>query len=177
MKSLRSYRSLAALVSCALSIGATYGQTSPSATPPTGSPEQIVSLDAFQVTGDSMSGYVASESTTGTRTATKIADLPFVVNVVTKDFLNDFDFFSLANELSYTSSLSRGGTEGNANLRGFATTFQEWNGFYRLGLLDRANIDRIEIIKGPSASIYGQTAPAGIIDYITRGRRSPPTRI
>ena len=79
-------------------------------------------------------GYVASESTTGTRTATKIADLPFVVNVVTADFLNDFDFFSITDGLGYAGSVSSLDTEGNANLRGFATTFQEWNGFYRLGI-------------------------------------------
>jgi len=43
--------------------------------------------------GELGSGYAASESTSGTRVATKIADLPFVVNVITKDFLNDFRLF------------------------------------------------------------------------------------
>src|SRR5206468_2876853 len=36
-----------------------------------------------------------------------------------------------------------------------------------LGLNDRVNTDRIEIIKGPNAAIYGSTSPAGLINYVS----------
>jgi len=137
-------------------------------TAPASSSDQPVRLQDFTVSAGSQTGYVASESTTGTRVVTKVADLPFVVNVITSEFLNDFDFFSLSGNVGYVSSLSQLDTEGNANLRGFPSTFQLWNGFYRLGLVDRVDLDRIEVIKGPNAGIYGQTSPSGIINYITR---------
>ena len=135
---------------------------------PTAPDSSVITLNAFEVPASALTGYVASESTTGTRVATKIADLPFVVNVVTGQFLDDFDYFDIGKGMTYTSSLSAVDEEGNFNLRGFPATFYSWNGFYRLGLVDRVNIDRIEIIKGPSAAIYGQTSPAGLIDIISK---------
>ncbi len=161
--SLCCLRSLATLGLAARGLSA-FAQPTPAAF----TQDSVVTLNAFEVPSSALTGYVASESTTGTRVATKIADLPFVVNVVTSQFLNDFDFFDIAAGLGYTSSLSSVDTEGNFNLRGFPATFYSWNGFYRLGLVDRVNIDRIEIIKGPSAAIYGQTSPAGLLDIISK---------
>ncbi|HXA14300.1 MAG TPA: TonB-dependent receptor plug domain-containing protein [Opitutaceae bacterium] len=140
---------------------------SPTPAPAPASDETIV-LSPFTVSGDSSTSYGASESTTGTRVATKIADLPFVVNVITSEFLNDFNFFDIGDELGYTSSLSGVDSEGNFALRGFQATFYLWNGFYRLGVVDRVDIDKIEIIKGPNAAIYGQTAPSGLLNIVTK---------
>ncbi len=136
--------------------------------------DDTVQLSPFAVKGESTNGYIASESTTGTRVATKIADLPFVVNVVTSQFLNDFDFFDLGQNLGYTSSLSAVDSEGNFNLRGFTSINSKWNGFYELGVLDRVTLDRIEIIKGPNAAIYGETSPAGQVNYISKQPTNNP---
>lgn len=139
--------------------------------------EQPLVLSEFNVTATTDTSYIASESVTGSRVATKIADLPFSVNVVTREFLNDFDLFDIDAGLGYTSSLSGLDTQGNYNLRGFGATFQLRNGFYRLGLVDRVNIDRIEIIKGPNAALYGQTSPAGLVNIIsTRPKTTPAQR-
>ena len=106
-----------------------------------------------------------------TRVATQIKDLPFSVSVITSEFMNDFDFFDLASDLAYTANLNGVDTQGNSNLRGYGATFTLRNGFYRLGLNDRVNTDRIEIIKGPNAAIYGSTSPAGLINFVTRRPR------
>ncbi len=141
-----------------------------------GSPsEEPVRLSDFSVTSTPVTGYVASESTTGTRVATKIADLPFVVNVITSDFMKDFDFFDVTSDMAYTSSLSGVDSQGNFNLRGFTASFYLWNGFYRLGLVDRANIERIEVIKGNNAAIYGQTTPSGMLNIVTKQPFATPT--
>jgi outer membrane receptor protein involved in Fe transport len=137
--------------------------------------EEVVELSPFVVTSGGPDGYMASESVTGSRVATPIKDLPFAINVVTSEFLNDFDFFDLSENMAYTSSLSGLDTQGNYNLRGFGATFQLRNGFYRLGLVDRVNVDRVEIIKGPNAAIYGQTSPAGIVNIITKRPKSTPS--
>jgi outer membrane receptor protein involved in Fe transport len=116
-------------------------------------------------------GYIASEAVTGTRVATQIKDLPFSVSVITSEFMNDFDFFDLASDIAYTANLNGVDTQGNSNLRGYGATFTLRNGFYRLGLNDRVNTDRIEIIKGPNAAIYGSTSPAGLINFVTKRPR------
>jgi outer membrane receptor protein involved in Fe transport len=128
----------------------------------------VVQLSPFTVNVGNTGGYIASESVTGSRVATAIKDLPFTVNVITSEFMNDFDFFEVGSDMAFTSSLTGLDTQGNYNLRGYGATFQLRNGFYRLGLIDRVNVDRIEIIKGPNAAIYGQTSPAGMVNVITK---------
>jgi len=130
--------------------------------------DDVIELSPFTVKADQSGGYIASESVTGSRVATPIKDLPFSINVITSEFMNDFDIFDVASDVAYTSSLTGLDTQGNYNLRGLGATFQLRNGFYRLGLVDRVNQDRIEIIKGPNAAIYGQTSPAGMVNIITK---------
>lgn len=133
--------------------------------------DEPVMLSEFTVHESSDTSYIASESVTGTRVATQIKDLPFMVSVVTSEFMNDFDFFDVADNMSYVANLNSVDTQGNSNLRGYGATFYLRNGFYRLGLVDRVNIDRIEVIKGPNAAIYGSTSPAGLINMVTKRPR------
>lgn len=146
-------------------------QTARPASPAPGKADETVLLSEFLVKETSDQGYIASESVTGTRVATLIKDLPFSVSVITSEFMNDFDFFDLAGDLAYTANLNAVDTQGNSNLRGYGATFTLRNGFYRLGLNDRVNTDRIEVIKGPNAAIYGSTSPAGLINFVTKKPR------
>jgi iron complex outermembrane receptor protein len=136
--------------------------------------DETVELSPFVVSTEHRDGYIASESVTGTRVKTQIKDLPFSVSVITSEFMNDFDFFDLGSDLAYTASLNSVDTQGNSTLRGYGATFMLRNGFYRLGLIDRVNTDRIEIIKGPNAAIYGSTSPAGLINVVSKLPRATP---
>src|SRR4051812_32282353 len=138
--------------------------------------DETVQLSEFTVKENADNSYVASESITGTRVRTPIKDLTFVVNVITSEFLNDFAYFEI-NDLAYVSSVNNfdnGG--GNVNIRGYGATSYLRNGFLRLGLVDRVNVDRIEVIKGPSAAIYGMTTPAGMVNIITRRPKERPAQ-
>ncbi len=133
----------------------------------------VVTLSPFDVTGDEAHGYVASESITGTRIASKLQDLPFAVNVVTSEFMNDFAAFDLPQQAAFVSGFSPSEVLGNFQLRGFPANVTLVDGFRRLGLVDTVDIDRMEFIKGAAASIYGATQPGGAVNYITR---QPTTR-
>lgn len=159
---------LAAFAAFALLPVASFAQTAPAK-------EEVVELSPFTVTAEEKDGYIASESVTGTRMRTPIKDLTFGVNVITSEFLTDFAFFEIGENFAYTSSLSsldNGG--GNVNMRGYGATSFLRNGFLRLGLVDRVNVDRIEVIKGPAANIYGMTTPAGMINIITKRPKDRP---
>src|SRR5580658_7534507 len=129
---------------------------------------EVVSLPAFDVTGDTAHGYVASESETGTRIASKIADLPFVVDVVTRPFITDFAENTMNDQLAFVAGFSPSEVTGQYQLRGFSSPVELVDGFRRIGLIDTIDIDRIEVIKGPDASIYGAIQPGGVVNYITR---------
>lgn len=146
-----------------------------SAVPPVNQPassnapasDEVLTLPTFEVTGDQAHGYVASESTTGTRIASNIAELPFDVDVVTQPFMKDFANFDQNDLLRFIPGYSASEVPGQYQLRGFPATVELVDGFRRVGLIDVADIDRVEIIQGPDASIYGAISPGGVVDYIT----------
>ncbi|HUP00332.1 MAG TPA: TonB-dependent receptor [Gemmatimonadota bacterium] len=47
------------------------------------------------------------------------------------------------------------------------------NGAYDLAHLTTANIERIEIVRGPQSTLYGSTAMGGVIHVLTRGGAGP----
>ncbi|PTX91002.1 TonB-dependent receptor plug domain-containing protein [Opitutus sp. ER46] len=155
------YRTYLLLAGCAAALTTARAQGSP----PNDEP---VTLSPFTVSGASDKGYIASESMTGTRVATQIKDLPFSVNVLTSEFFEDFALFELNENVAYISSFTMLDQGGAYNLRGFNQTFQLRDGFFRLGRYGSSNIDRIEVIKGPNASIYGQSSPGGLINMISK---------
>jgi iron complex outermembrane recepter protein len=128
---------------------------------------QVIVLSPFEVSGNEVHGYQASESVTGTRIATKIADTPFAVDVVTQNFMSDFMDFDLNSQLALVPSFSPSEVFGNFQLRGFASPVVFVDGFKRVGLVDTVDIDRIEVIKGSAASIYGAIQPGGAVNIIT----------
>jgi iron complex outermembrane receptor protein len=172
MKPIRHKLRLALGSSLALTSLAFAQSNTSSSTPP--ADDETVRLSEFTVHETTDHGYIAQEAVTGTRVATQIKDLPFAISVITSEFMKDFDFFDLAGDMAYTASLNGVDTQGNSNLRGYGATFTLRNGFYRLGLNERVNTDRIEIIKGPNAAIYGSTSPAGLINYVSKKPRSTP---
>ncbi len=136
--------------------------------------DQVVQLSEFSVKGDAPDSYLASETTTGSRVAVKIKDLPYNVDVITREFLDDFAFFEVSDEFAYTSSFGQLDAGGGFNIRGLGATKSLRDGFQRFGLLDKVSVDRIEIIKGPSAAIYGETRPGGLINVISKHPKTRP---
>lgn len=112
--------------------------------------------------------------------------MPQAVEVITKEDIqrtgaNDvLTALSLANNLN----LSRAGMTGNAvSLRGMSTNHtlilvdgKRYAGedtdvttnVYALQRLNVSDIDRIEIVRGPSSSLYGSEAMGGVINVITK---------
>src|SRR3954464_2914819 len=125
----------------------------------TRSSDEVVALSAFNVSGDKVNGYVPTESTTGSRMAVLIKDLPYAISAITSEFVKDFGLVSLTDELAFSSSMNGLNDVGGFSLRGYGGNISLRNGFARLGFFDPVVYDRIEFIKGPAASIYGQTNP------------------
>lgn len=147
---------------------ATEQNTPPRATVRT---DEVVSLTEFRVSTSTVNEYLAADSITGTRVASKLSELPFAVNVVTSEFMNDFVLLELNDQLATVSGFSPNENENSYQLRGFASGTTLVDGFRWLGSASASfgsNIDRIEVIKGAVGSIYGQINPGGVINTITR---------
>jgi catecholate siderophore receptor len=129
------------------------------------------------VTGIS-EGYVATNSVTATKTDTPLLNIPQTINVVTREQLEDQAHHSLADVLRYVPGTTVGQGEGNRDqitLRGQNTTAD----FFLDGVRDDVqyyrglyNIERVEILKGPYALIFGRGGGGGIINRV---QKSPQT--
>jgi iron complex outermembrane receptor protein len=131
----------------------------------------IVQLSEFDVQSGNDQGYAAAETLSGPRVKTKIVELPYSVEVLTSEFFNDFAIFSLDDTLTQIGSFTGLSSAGTFTLRGFSNSYQLRDGFYRIGRYGVSNIDRIEVIKGPSAAVYGRTDPGGMVNMISKQPR------
>lgn len=162
----------------ALASASLAAQTNPAAPDAAPEPEDVVVLTEFQVSADrDRSGYMATESTAGTRTGAKLTETPFSVQVLTNEFMNDFQLFEMADQLRYVAGAFSGaedtGTNNGRTLRGFTPPVLR-DGFSRANPPNRATVDRVEVVRGPVSTLYGQSSPGGLINYVSkRAKRTP----
>ncbi|MBM3595334.1 MAG: TonB-dependent siderophore receptor [Alphaproteobacteria bacterium] len=119
-------------------------------------------------------GYVATSSVTATKTDTPVKDVPQTISVVTREQLDDQAQRSMADVLRYIPGTTVGQGEGNRDqitLRGQNSTAD----FFLDGVRDDVqyyrslyNIERVEVLKGPCAMIFGRGGGGGIINRVQK---------
>lgn len=128
-------------------------------------------------------GYVARQSSAGTKTNTSILEVPQSISVVTRQQMDVRNVQREGEAFRYTAGVFAEpyGADPRPlfdapNIRGFETTT---NGLYRDGLREANGVwgrfltefyglERIDVLKGPSSVLYGQGGPGGIIDKVTK---------
>jgi outer membrane receptor protein involved in Fe transport len=136
--------------------------------------DDTIELSPFEVSSDKDKGYLATNSTGGTKMNTPIKELPFTVDSITKDFLRDTGASDIASALSYTAGVDviagagAGRTDTTISVRGLPSNFFLRDGvaFYRAP--NWAMIERLEVVRGASAIVYGQTQPGGVVNMVTK---------
>ncbi len=156
-----------------------HAQTKPATDP---AKEAVVQLSAFEVSTTQDKGYRAGNSVSASRIDTPIKDLPFAVNAFTQQFIKDTGATDLFDIVRYAPSVTSAGKEFTGGksiftIRGFDQAPQR-NGFVGNTYVDTAAIERVEVVKGPASVLYGQVAPGGTVNYITkRARRENFTQL
>jgi iron complex outermembrane receptor protein len=132
-------------------------------------------------------GYLANQSATGTKTDTPILTTPQSISVVTKDQIADQGAQNLVEALRYTPGITLdtfGATTffDSFKLRGFDAP--RYLDGLRLPLdpgtqfayprIETYGLERLEVLRGPSASLYGQTDPGGLINMISKRPTATP---
>lgn len=119
-------------------------------------------------------GYVAIDTSTATKTNTPLIDVPQSINVITRAQIEDQAHHSIADVLRYVPGVTIGQGEGNRDqitMRGQNSTAD----FYLDGVRDDVqyyrglyNLERVEILKGPSALIFGRGGGGGVINRVQK---------
>jgi iron complex outermembrane recepter protein len=128
-----------------------------------------------------INGYVATRSMTGTKTNTPIMETPQAISVIGREEIRDQKPQSLAEALHYAPGVNsqffgsdvrndwfkvRGFDAQDVGffmdgLQLFSTGFATWK-------LQTWGLERIDILRGPSAVLYGGSGPGGIINAISK---------
>ena len=132
-------------------------------------------------------GYLANQSATGTKTDTPILTTPQSISVVTKDQIAAQGAQNLVEALRYTPGVTLdtfGATTffDSFKLRGFDAP--RYLDGLRLPLdpgtqfayprIETYGLERIEVLRGPSSGLYGQTDPGGLIDMVSKRPTATP---
>ncbi len=131
------------------------------------------------VTGE-QDGYASSNATTATRTDTPLRDIPQSIQVVPQQVIEDqaaTDLQDITRNVSGVfQSNTFGGTLDRFQIRGFDSDVFLQDGFRdpTFRIRETANIERVEILKGPASVLYGTLEPGGIINIVTKQPLADP---
>jgi len=127
-------------------------------------------------------GYLVENTRTATRTDTALVDVPHSVSVVTRELIQDQSMQGLADVARYVPGAGMAQGEGNRDtiiLRGNSST----SDFFLDGVRDDVeyyrdlyNLDRVEILKGPNAMIFGRGGAGGVVNRVSRQANWQPVR-
>ncbi len=139
------------------------------------------------VTGERQKS-AADATSTATKTNTDIKDIPQALTIVSEKQIADQQLRSVADLLNFVPGASYGSGEGNRDqivLRGNSSTAD----FFVDGVRDDVqyfrdfyNVDRVEVLNGPNAMIFGRGGGGGIVNRVLKrpsfaARAASPLRV
>lgn len=133
-----------------------------------------IELEEVEVHGSERKDYTAKYTATATKVDTPLRYVPQAISVVTSAQIRDQAIQGMAEAVRYVPGVGFAQGEGNrdtAIFRGSSST----GDFYVDGVRDDTqyfrdlyNIERVEVLKGPNAMIFGRGGSGGVINRVTK---------
>ncbi len=124
--------------------------------------DDLYELSPFTVTGESVEGYRAINTISASRINIPLKNVPINIPVLTGELIEDTASLGHREALRWSPAVN------DKNVRGFSTDEFVRNGFLHLSDFSQYDIDRMEIVRGPSAVLQGTTTPGGLINVIPK---------
>jgi iron complex outermembrane receptor protein len=149
------------------------GQTARPATSgsPTSTADETITLDVFQVSADKDRGYSSSHAVGATRMAVPLNEIPQAITVLNEQLIRDLRPDYLSEIVKYVGGVTETASPGRDIfvIRGVQISGPFFDGLPEAGSSQGSGIDmsllsRIEVLKGPSAVIYGSTSSGGVVN-------------
>ncbi|ELY6344725.1 ferrichrome porin FhuA [Cronobacter muytjensii] len=160
-----------------------------------GQKEETITVSASAAAQESAWGpaptIAAKRSATATKTDTPIEKTPQSVSVVTREEMDTRQPTTVKDALSYTPSVfaTRGSssTYDVVTIRGFTTSTTVNTNQYLDGMklqgnnysevsLDPYFLERVELMRGPTSVLYGNSNPGGIVSMVSKRPTTEPLR-
>lgn len=128
-------------------------------------------------------------ATSATKTTTPLSETPQAISVITRDWMDMQNIQHVEDALRYaagvkTSPYGNDPRRDTFFIRGFD---QSSDGLYRDGMrtpvaqygswrVEPYALERVEVMRGPSSVLYGQTSPGGIVNQMSKRPTARPVR-
>ncbi len=148
-------------------------------TTPTPPKEEVLILEKFNVS-TAVDSYSESNTSTATKVPMNMKDLAGTLQVLNTAFVSDKLALSLDDLYPYIVGMTRESQAASGfTLRGFTNNATntllnniqfdgQSGGASRFGSPTTANVERVEVLKGPNSVLYGAMSPGGIINIVTK---------
>jgi iron complex outermembrane receptor protein len=150
---------------------------------------KAMTVTANAIKGDDPTSYKITNSTTATKTDTPIMETPYSVKVVSQQVLQDQQVTRVDKAVQNVAGVIQ---QGASSLRSDRFTIRGFDsgrgaGLYRDGSLypqtsatnysakrETANLEQVEVLKGPGSILFGRAEPGGVINLVTKQPLSTP---
>jgi len=139
--------------------------------------DDIYELSPFEISAEEDQGYGATQTMGGTRVNMDLVDVPVNVFTLNQELLEDVSVSSFGEIATFNAGSTKSGSpRANMNtLRGVvvgASTFRdgisEQTAISGSSINSTFNIERVEIIKGPSGVLFGAHPIGGVINRVSK---------
>lgn len=137
--------------------------------------EYTEQLQTVEVIGRRETDYKNEVSYVASKTATPLKDIPQAVSYVTKEVIADQQAYRIGDIVKNISGVNMFSGYDDFTFRGFRSGSSDSkmiNGLRTVGIFGPqpilANIERVEVIKGPASALFANTTPGGTMNYVTK---------
>lgn len=132
--------------------------------------------------GEREDDYFVPDATSATRTDAEIRDIPQSIQVIPQEVIEEKQAIRIEETLTNVSGVTFFGNQDGRStdfaIRGFngAPTLRDGfrlYGFFQ-GIPEVANLERVEILKGPASVLYGDIQPGGLINLVSKQPLAEP---
>ena len=141
-------------------------------------------------------GYVAKKSATATKTGTAPIETPQSISIITRDQMDARAVQNIGEAVQYTAGVRSNLQGESSGLGGSSISIRGFGGDGTAGASENEYIDglrirgtdfasagfepylfeRVEVLKGPSSVLYGQSTPAGVVNHVSKRPTAAPLR-
>lgn len=142
--------------------------------------QAAIELEQLEVTAPRINdqatqGYQAKKSRSATKTDTDLIDVPQSITVITPELMKDMSIQSMSEAVQYVPGVQFSQGEGNRDAVNFRGAGVATGDFYLDGMRDDIqtyrdfyNTERIEVLKGSNAMIFGRGGSGGVINRVSK---------
>ena len=129
-------------------------------------------IEVIEVKGRAAQYYFVEESAMATKTATNYMDIPQSIQVLSQELIEDqaarqttdlYRSISGVTQFSYSGITARGFRQDQVRYDGV-----QGDPFGGFSIPQLFNVERVEVLKGPTGMLYGAGQPGGLLNYVTK---------